>query len=195
MPNVEIDEAEYKRLTQLGQLADQIYRHPEGKMLLEKAQKAVQPNAPTPALDAYAAQTAPLEEIRKSITELTDLVTKDKADRETQAKIDGVGKMQDEAFTRLRSNSRYTDAGIERVKAIMAEKGILDPIDAAIIWERREPTPTIATPTGSNSVPLIEKLQTDQDASIKQLFDTRGESDFALNTLIKGALDEFRGGR
>ncbi len=192
---IEIDEGEYKRLSALAQTAQAIYQHPEGRLMLEKAEKLVNPKAATPALDAHAAQIAPLEEINKKIGELTEMIGKDKADRETQAKIDQVAKMQEDAFARLRNNSGYTEAGIERVKAIMAEKGILDPVDAAIIWERREPQNQIATPTGSNSVPLIEKLQSNQDESIKQLFETRGESPAALEKLIQGALEEVRGGR
>jgi hypothetical protein len=193
MAKIEIDEDDYKRLSTLGTIANQIYQHPKGRLMLEEAQKLVQPNAPTPALDAVNAQQAPLEEVNKKLEALTDMMSKDKAERETQAKVDQVGRMQEESFAKLRTNSGYTDAGIDAVKKIMSEKGILNPIDAAILWERYEPQATIATPTGSNSVPLIEKLQTNTDETFKQLFESRGENPAALDKLIKGALDDFRG--
>ena len=40
----------------------------------------------------------------------------------------------------------WNDQGIAEIEKVMAEKGIMDPVDAAIVFEKRHPAPTPTMP-------------------------------------------------
>ena len=192
---IQVDEDQYNKMVQVAQVAQQIYQNPDGRKLLEQAQKTVQPNAPTPAMDAAAALQAPILELTKKFENLSQSIIDDRTKRDETDKLSKVEGMQAAAFARLRQHDKYTDAGIEAVKKLMAEKGILDPIDAACIFERMQPPAQPMTPMGSNGVPLIEKMNDTTDKAIQELLQSKGESAHALGSLINGALDDVRNGR
>lgn len=191
MAHIEIDEGEYNRLKGVADLAAQIHANPEGRKLLERAHKTVNPRAPTPTLSQEEMFAAPLTEVQKQIADLTNVVTKRFEQEETEKKLGALSRQQEEGFARLR-DQRYTDEGIAAVQKIMSEKGILDPEVAAAYFERLNPPNAPITPTGSNSVNLIEAFNDESDKAFQQLLQSRGESESALNKLVQDSLNDFR---
>lgn len=191
MAIIEIDEAEYNRMKGVADLAARIHANPKGRVLLEQAHQTVNPKAPTPAIEEERRFAEPLNDVQKQIAELTSLVTKKFSDDETNAKLGALARQQDEGFDRLRREEHYTDAGIEAVRKIMSEKGILDPEVAAAYHARINP-PSLATPTGSNSFNLVEAFNDDSDKALKELMDSHGNSESALNKLVAESLNDFR---
>lgn len=191
MAHIEIDEVEYNRLKGVADLAAQIHKNPEGRVLLERAHRTVNPKASAPSIEQEERMAAPLNEVQKQIAELTSLVTKKFSDDETDKKLGALARQQDEAFDRLRNDERYTDAGIEAVRKIMSEKGILDPEVAAAYHARINP-PSLATPTGSNSFNLIETFNDESDKALQELMSSQGNSESALNKLVAESLNDFR---
>ncbi len=190
MPHIEIDEAEYNRLKGVADLAAAIHANPEGRKLLERAHKTVNPKAPTPALAQEEMLAAPISEVQKQIADLTSLVTKKFSDDETREKLGAVSRQQEEGFQRLR-DQRYTDEGLAKIREIMTEKGILDPEIAAAYFDRINP-PSPITPTGSNSINFVEAFNDDADKALQELMQSQGNSERALNQLVSGALNDVR---
>lgn len=190
MAHIEIDEGEYNRLKGVADLAAQIHANPEGRKLLERAHKTVNPRAPTPTLSQEEMFAAPLTEVQKQIADLTNVVTKRFEQEETEKKLGALSRQQEEGFARLR-DQRYTDEGIAAVQKIMSEKGILDPEVAAAYHARINP-PSLATPTGSNSFNLIETFNDESDKALQELMSSQGNSESALNKLVAESLNDFR---
>ena len=57
---VELDEAEYNRLTALHGVAARIVADPKARKLLEQAHRVVDPSAPAPMLDAESSVMTPV---------------------------------------------------------------------------------------------------------------------------------------
>jgi hypothetical protein len=192
MPPIEIDEAEYNRLKGVADLAAAIHANPDGRKLLEQAHRTINPRAPTPTLEQEARFAQPLQELQKQVADVAKLVT-DRFDKdESEKKLDAIRRQQDEAFERLVTNSGYRPEGIEAVKKIMTEKGILDVEVAASYFERINPPSAPITPTGSNSFNFVEAFNDESDKALKQLLDSRGDSEAALNKLVGEALNDVR---
>ena len=188
---VEVDEDEWNRRSQLTNIASRIYANPKARLLLEQAQKVVDPNAPTPAIDDFTAAQQPFNALKDEIAALKKQV----ADREAETKIAesaaATKRMQDEGFAALRQQ-HYTTEGLAAVEKLMTEKGILDPRDAAILFERNNPPQQVATPGGSGGWNFLEGVQ-DNEADLKRLIDTKGESEPLLNKMINESLADARG--
>lgn len=188
---VEIDEETYNRLKGVATLAEQIHANPEGRKLLEQAHKTINPNAKTPTLDSEARVAAPISDVQKQIADLTKLVADKFSNDENEKKLSQLDRQQQEGIQRLRQ-AGYTDQGIEAVQKVMSEKGILDVEIAAAYHEKINP-PMPVTPTGSNSVNLLEAFNAPEtDTALKKLLESRGESESALNTLVQESLSEIR---
>ena len=190
MAHIEIDEAEYNRLKGVADLAAQIHANPKGRVLLEQAHRTVNPRAPTPSIEQEERMAAPLNEVQKQIADLTNLVTKKFTDDETREKLGALARQQDEAFARLR-DQRYTDEGIAKIRELMTEKGIIDPEIAAAYFDRINP-PSPITPTGSNSINLVEAFNDESDKALQELMSSQGNSESALNRLVAESLNDFR---
>lgn len=190
MAHIEIDEVEYNRLKGVADLAAAIHANPEGRKLLERAHKTVNPKAPTPTLAQEEALNAPLADLQKQLADVATMV-KDRFDKdETEKKLGALSRQQEEGFARLR-DQRYTDEGIAKIRELMTEKGILDPEIAAAYFDRINP-PAPITPTGSNAVNFIEAFNDDSDKALQALLQSRGESESALNKLVQDSLNDFR---
>jgi hypothetical protein len=192
MAILEIDENEYNRLKNVANLAAAIHANPEGRKLLEQAHRTVNPKAPAPTLENESRMAEPIQALQKQLSDVATMV-KDRFEKEeADKKLDAIKRQQDEAFDRLVNNSGYRPEGIEAVKKIMTEKGILDVEVAASYFERISPPQAPVTPTGSNAVNFIEAFNDDSDKALQQLLQSRGESEQALNKLVSDALNDSR---
>lgn len=188
---VEIDEAEFTRLSGLNNVAHAMLQNPEAAKLLEKAQKLINPNAKTPRLDQEAAANAPLTALQTELANLNKkLAEKEEADARDRT-LNALKTQRDEGFRSLRSQG-WTDEGIKGVEALMESKGILDPTDAAVLFEKAHPPMAPAMPGSGGAWNFSEAIHDDSDADLKKLIETKGEVDSVTDSIARKALHEVR---
>jgi hypothetical protein len=192
---VEVDEAEFNQMVALRQVASKMVAKPESRRLLEQAQKLVDPNAPTPLLDAEAAQLAPVKEMEKKLADEIAALKKERDDEKREAMLATINGKQEAAFKRLKSEHRYTDEGVEAVRKLMETKGLIDVDDAVAIFERTNPPQMPATPSGgmTGSAWNFADVTAEVDKSIQDLIATKGQNDQIADRMATAALNEFRG--
>jgi hypothetical protein len=192
MAMIEVDENEYHNNRKARELIDSLWRNQKAKRKLLEAQREVKPedpavkelDTPDPVEERFAALASKIEAQEK-------LIADQKAEREQSEKILGLKKMRDDGLTRLRSEG-FTDKGLEGVQKIMDDKGILDPLDAAAIWEKANPTPYPMTPNHNGSWNFLDATGSGESDDIKKLIDTRGESNPLLDKIISDAISDVR---
>jgi hypothetical protein len=192
MPRVEIDEAELQRSTSARQFVETIWNNPKARRKLLEAQREVKPDdpmvkeldKPEPVDERFAALEKRLEEERKARIEA-------EAKREQDEKIGSLKAKRDDGLAQLRGEG-WTDKGIEGVTKIMEEKGILDPLDAAAIWEKHNPPQAPVMPNGSGAWNFMQPSE-DESADLKKLIETKGESGMLLDKMAREALNDARG--
>lgn len=196
MAKIEIDEAEYNRLAALGAVANRIIKNPAALRRLEEAHKIVEPNAPTPALDAFHQQTEPLAALKTEMQAKIDKLEKEREDERRETSLRSTLDKQERAFAKLKHEHRYTDEGVKAVRELMEAKGLLDVDDAVAIFERTHPPQMPATPAGGVTGASWGFADTNDqtDALIKELLANKGEGN-AVDRLAGQALQEFRAGR
>lgn len=197
MPMVEVDELQLQQSNRLKQTMETWLRNPKAKRKILEAQKLVDPKADIPELD----EVDPVEEIRASTAkEIADL-KKELADKDAARERDGriaqLQAMKDTGIKKLREG-RYTDEGIKAVEKIMEEKGILDPLDAAAIFERDHPPQAPVQQSGTGSWNFGELPSSTDDADEKYVDQLlkggkNGISDGALSQRISQTINEVRG--
>lgn len=191
MATVEIDEVELANMRRLTQTIDTIIRHPQARKLAEQAHKIVNPHAPTPALEQEQMVRAPVDELRKEMSDFIAETKKDREEREKQARLSEINAKVEAGKAQLRRNG-WTDEGLKAVEDLMHQKGLLDPLDAAAIYERDHPPAVPATPSGSGNWDFLSGVQQGED-DLKKLIDSRGESSALIDKMARDALNEVRG--
>jgi hypothetical protein len=197
MSTVEVDELQLQQSQKLRQTVEGWLKHPKAKRKILEAQKLVDPKADIPELD----EPDPIEALRaESATEIAALkkqIEDDKAGRERDGRIAQLQAMKDKGIATLREQ-RYTDAGIKAVEKIMEEKGILDPLDAAAIFERDHPPQMPVSQSGTGGWNFAELPSSTDDADDKYVDSLlkagkNGISDGALSQRIGATINEVRG--
>ena len=197
MPMVEVDEVQLQQSHKLKQTVENWLKNPKAKRKILEAQKLVDPKADIPELD----EPDPIEALRaestKEIADLKKQIEEDKANRERDGRLAQLQTLKDNGIKRLREQ-RYTDDGIKAVEKIMEEKGILDPLDAAAIFERDHPPQAPVQQTGSGGWNFGELPASTDDADEKyvdQLLKAgkNGISDGALMQRVGNTINEVRG--
>jgi hypothetical protein len=193
MAKVEIDEAEYNRLSALHGIASKIVANPAARKRLEEAHKLVDPSATTPMLDQERQLNEPVNALKTELSTEIAALRKEREDEKRDAAVARIASEQDRGFGRLRA-ARWTDEGIESVRKIMETKGIADVDDAVAIFERNNPPATPATPSGgmTGSSWGFTDVNTDTDKSIQDLIATKGQVDSISDRMAMSALNEFR---
>ena len=193
MPKIEVDEEQFLNDQKLRQTVSKLLANPEAALKIEEAYKLVDPNAVTPRLDARARAAEPVSEAMKKIGELEKQIADDKAERDRTAKTSALSAKVEEGLAHLKRDG-WTKDGIEGVQKIMEEKGILDPIDAAAIYEKQHPPQAPVTPGGTGAWNFLEvPAAADADVHIKKMIENKGENEPVLNSMIAEALNEVRG--
>jgi hypothetical protein len=193
---VEIDEAEYNRLAALGAVASRIVKNPAALRRLEEAHKIVEPNAPTPALDAFHAQNKPIDDAKSELAAEIKALREEREAEKREANLQALAGKQERAFAKLKRDHRYTDEGVAAVRKFMEDNGILDVDHAVGAWERVNPPQMPATPAGGMTGQAWGFADTTEqsDALIKELIASKGDGN-AVDRLANQALQEFRAGR
>jgi hypothetical protein len=199
MPKVvEVDEADYNRLMALNTVANKIASNPTSRKLLEQAHKMVVPDALTPALDEEARAMAPVKELEKTVNERIAKFEKEQEDAKREQTLAAIARRQEDGFAALRREG-FLDEGIDKVKKLMEDKGLLDPRDAAAIFLRDNPPQMPATPSGVTGASWnFAQTNDDSDKDIAALIGAKGDgaaADAAVMRMANSALNDFRSRR
>lgn len=155
----EISDEDFKTLNAAKNLMDSLLRSPKTKRVTERAIKELHPD--TVISEDFE---APLANEIKGIGEKLDKFLNSQAEREQDGKLNA-------AFDELRGpHWSFTDEGIEKVKKIMVERKIADPLAAAAYYERNNPKPEPQKPTSFHGLGWGIGAKTD-DADTKLLFE------------------------
>lgn len=192
MPVIEVEESELLRSQQARKFVESIWNNPKARRKLLEAQKEVKPDdpmvkeldKPEPYEEQFAALRKELEDEKKSRIDA-------EAKREQDTKLAELRQMRTSGLERLRSEHRYTADGIKAVEEIMEKKGILDPLDAAAIFERDHPQAAPIAPN-SGAWNFLEPVPDDSE-DLKKLIETKGENNPLLDKMTREALMEMRG--
>lgn len=198
MPKVvEIDEDELLRLRRVNATVGKIASHPEAVTLLEQAHKFVDPDAPTPALSRKKELSEPVEKITKEFEDFKKAQADKEAKREHDDKIRQWSTLREDGIARLKRLG-WTDDGIKGVEKLMEEKGLLDPQDAADLYEKRNPPPTPVNPApgiGAWGFAEMPSGESADDTFVKKLLETKGVQDGVADRQANLVLQEMRAGR
>ena len=188
----EISEEDLRANQQLRATVQQLLDHPVAGPQVEKALKLVIPTAATPRLDRLTAAQEPIEAVRKEFEDFKNATEKKDSEREKNEKLSALNAKIEEGKSILRREHRYTEDGIKAVEKIMEERGLLDPLDAAAIFEKQHPPQQIATPGGGGAWNFVEQIH-DGEADLKKLIETRGSNEMVADKMAREALSEVRG--
>ena len=191
MATIEIEEAEFKNLNRIRDTIAQIGAVPEGKRLLQKAHKLVDPKALTPELDEDENTAKVTTEFEKKFNDLQAKIEADKAEREKNESLAALNAKFEAGRKALR-DQRYTKEGIEAVEKFMDERGIPDHAIAAAYLEKQNPPQEIMSPRAFGSFNFIEPPK-DDDAFLKALLESKGDDDSAVLKAAVEAVGDLRG--
>jgi hypothetical protein len=193
----EVSELDLQQSTKLRATVENWLKNPKAKRKILEAQKIIDPKADIPELD----EPDPIEVLRAEsadrIAALEKKIADDAAARDRDGRLQQLQILRDTGIKKLREQ-RYTDDGIKAVEKIMEEKGILDPLDAAAIFERDHPPPAPVAQTGSggwNFADPPSSIEADDDKYVDNLLKAgpHGISDGALSHRITQTINEVRG--
>lgn len=190
----EISETEFLQNQQLRGTIAKLLSNPQAKLLVQKAQKVIDPNVATPELDAETAREALLKPLQDQIVALKSDVEKEREERANRAKLDSIQAMQDAGWTALKKE-KWTQAGIDGIKKVMEEKGILDPRDAAAVWLRDNPPPVPLNNSGSGAWNFMDLPSDGNEEDLKKLIDSKGENMPLVDKMVRDALIDVRSNR
>lgn len=189
MPTVEVDEVELMKLRQVGGIVHNIMRHPNARKFVEHAHKLVDPNARTPTIDQEQIIAAPIVEINKKLDTFIESQTKRDEERTKTETLDRLKKQHAEGIAHLRATN-WTEDGIKAVETLMEQKGLLDPLDAAAIYEKAHPPAMVAAPSSVGAWNFAEGIAAEDP--LKKLLDTKGKNDLVVDKMATDVLNEFR---
>jgi hypothetical protein len=192
MPLVEVDEVELQRSRKAREFIETIWNNPRAKRKLLEAQKEVKPDDPlVKELENEDPVQAQLSALNKRFEDAEKARADAEAEREQATKIAQFRSVKDAGISELK-RAGWTDKGIEGVEKLMEEKGILDPLDAAAIWEKHNPPPTPVTPNAYGGWNFMESSD-GMSEDLKKLIETRGESNPLIDKMARDALADIRG--
>lgn len=132
----EITDEELASLRTGNALLDRLLKSPKTKRVTERAIKELHPD--TVISDDFE---KPIHDELKALRDELAAERKTRAEREQDHELET-------KFGKLRQDGGYTDEGLEKVKKIMVERKIADPLDAAVIYEKLNPPPEPQKPSG-----------------------------------------------
>lgn len=193
---IEVDEEEYGRRSRVYDTLAKIAKNPQAAKLLEQAHKAADPNVPTPILDAETRANEPLAALQKKFEDYVAASEKEKSEADVARKQGAFDNQWKAGQAELKKRG-YTDEAIKKFEEQMASQGITDHVLFADAWEKRNPPPPPAVPSGSiggswNFGEMPETAETAGDKFVKDLITTKGQQDYVADRAAMTALSEFR---
>lgn len=144
MATREVDETELAALVNVERTVARILKHPEGRKLILKARKAVDPTVSIPEIDAAAPVEAAVDGALSEIRKLReDLAERDRKSEEDRIINTFASKWEDQKSQLRRAGWR--SSGIEAVQKFAEENSIADLSIAADAYAARNPDPSPST--------------------------------------------------
>lgn len=187
---IEVDESVFLSQTQLAKTVQSILAKPGARKKFLEAYKEAEPAAVIPELDAAKPITDAVESVRKEFQDWRKEQEEKQAKRDEEDRISKLRSGVEAGFTKLREQG-VTDEGIDGVKKLMEEKGLIDPEIAWAYFERIHPQPAPAAPVNFSSAAMFNPGDTGNE-TMKALIASRGEDVNAVNKLVNEALSEVR---
>jgi hypothetical protein len=190
---IEVDETEFANGQQTIAAVRKLMNHPEAALLVEKARKLVEPDAPTPRLEAHKQINEPIEKLHTEIADLKKSLADRDAEREKNEKLSALAAKVEKGNSRLLSEG-WTADGLKALDEFREKEGILDPIHAAAVYEKLHGS-QVAPATPSSHIggwDFTSPAKEDEDYT-KKLLETRGESESLVMNQAMKSLNEFRG--
>ena len=191
MAKVEIDEEELVRSQKLRDTVAKIWANPKTRVQLQALHKEVDPQAVTPDLDQQQPINEAIAGIQKTVNDFITESKKDKDERNNKDTLDALNSKVSSGLATLRRQG-WTDEGIKGVEKLMQDHGIVDPEIAASHYEKLHPPQQPVTPGGTGSWNFMEPPPDDQ-ADLKKLMETKGESEPLLSKMVRDTLADVRG--
>lgn len=188
---VEVDEDQLVSDRKLRGYVNALMANPKAKVRVQEAMKIVDPNAPTPELDQANAAAEPVLALQKKFDDFVTETKKEREDRERKEKLDLLDQKVNTGIAALKRDG-WTQTGIDAVKKIMEDQGILDVEVAAAYYEKKNPPPAPMTPGGSGAWNFMDMPSEGAD-DLKKMIETRGDSELVINKMANDALNEVRG--
>lgn len=192
---VEVDELEFNNGQQTIAAVRKLMAHPKAALLIEEARKMVEPDAPTPRLDAHKQSSEPLTKLEAKIAELQKKIEDEKAESEKNTKLTQLAERVEKGNAALLKDG-WTKDGIKALDEFREKEGIIDPIAAAAYYEKLHGA-QVAPATPSSSIGSWDFTQpsTQDEDYTKKLLETRGESESLVLGQAMKSLKDFRGDR
>ena len=191
---IEVDETEFNNGQQTIAAVRKLMNHPKAGLLIEEARKLVEPDAPTPRLDAHKQSNEPLAAMQKKIDDLQKKIDDDKAEADKNAKLSMLAEKVEKGNAKLLSEG-WTKDGLKALDEFREKEGIIDPIAAAAYYEKLNGAQVVpATPSGGafGNWDFTTPSTQDEDFT-KKLLETRGESESLVMGQAMKSLSDFRG--
>ena len=192
MARGDIDEAEIIRLRKLEAQVGSLLKSPDARKKLAAAVKEVDPNDPlAKEADRVDPAEARFDALQKELREERKAREDAEAKRVADARLADLRTQRERGFAALRAD-KWTADGIAAVEKLMDEKGILDPLDAAAIYEKAHPPQVPVASSGGGGWNFMSP-PAESDADLKALIATKGEDAPLLDRMAWGAIQEVRG--
>ena len=190
---IEVDETEFQNGQQTIAAVRKLMAHPDAALLIERARKLVEPDAPTPRLDAHKQSNEPIEKLHGEIADLKKSLAEKDAEREKNEKLAALAAKVEKGNTKLASEG-WTADGIKALDEFREKEGILDPVHAAAVYEKLHGSQVApATPSSSIGGWDFTAPATQDEEYTKKLLETRGDSESLVMNQAMKSLKEFRG--
>jgi hypothetical protein len=139
---ITLTKAQVAELKKANDLLQALHGDAATSLQFKKLVKSKFPNWSDPELDAAEKIAAAREEVSKGaseeITEVKKMLQEIRDERKKEQEDNKVGKFK-EKIEEVRQSYGYTEEGMQKVLELMDQRGITDPEDAAIIFEKRQP--------------------------------------------------------
>jgi len=160
----EVSEARLAELNRAAKLLDAVYTDPEFGHTVKKAVQKAEPSIRIPELAAEAAIAPVLEQvggIAAAVAKMNERLDAEALQRQQEAQADRLAREMSQARTRY----KLTEEGTAGMIALMQEKGITDPADAAELYVARNPPqkPASARTSYGSSYADVSGLSTQAD--------------------------------
>jgi thiamine pyrophosphate-dependent acetolactate synthase large subunit-like protein len=194
MRTIEVDESQFRNNEVLRQTVARMLTNPQARKLVQQAQKIIDPNVVIPEIDAAAPIQAELAAVRQQtaadIAAMRQQMEQERVQRENEAIRARLDNQWLQGRNSLVEQGVLPEA-ITEIEKIMVDKGIVDHDIAAAYYQKMNPPVTPIASGGFAGFGAAMPEASDNDA-IKELWETRGESDRALDKLITASISDQR---
>lgn len=196
---IEVDEAQFLANQGLAQRVQKMLANPKSREMVQRALKVVEPETPIPELDAAEPLKAGLDEIRKELAAEREARAEADRKREEESKLGTIRQQRESQKKKLmsREGGNYSAEAIAEIEKISETEGLLNLEHAALIFDKMHPPADMVSTSSTGGWGFFEPPpESDESAKFfKDMLESKGENESALNREIGAALAESRGQR